>query len=179
MLTDTGIALPSLIELIKQRDRQGYNLLYEQFSPFLYGLIYKMVKDVPVAEDLLQETFIKIWKNIDQFDGGKASFITWLMSIARYTTIDYLRSKTHRQQQKNQRLENFEYDSKIQTVIPGVETAGLRNIVSALEPKYREVIELLYFKGYTQEEAAGELALPLGTLKTRARYALQMLRNKM
>jgi RNA polymerase sigma-70 factor, ECF subfamily len=179
MLTDTGIALPSLIELIKQRDRQGYNLLYEQFSPFLYGLIYKMVKDVPVAEDLLQETFIKIWKNIDQFDAGKASFITWLMSIARYTTIDYLRSKTHRQQQKNQRLENFEYDSKIQTVIPGVETAGLRNIVSALEPKYREVIELLYFKGYTQEEAASELALPLGTLKTRARYALQILRNKM
>jgi RNA polymerase sigma-70 factor (ECF subfamily) len=179
MLTDTGIALPSLIELIKQRDRQGYNLLYEQFSPLLYGLIYKMVRDVPVAEDLLQDTYIKIWKNIDQFDNSKASFITWLMSIARYTAIDYLRSKTHRQQQKIQQLENIEYDSNIQIVIPGLETAGLRNIVSALEPKYREVIELLYFMGYTQEEAANELALPLGTLKTRARYALQMLRNKM
>jgi RNA polymerase sigma-70 factor, ECF subfamily len=179
MPIDPGIASPSLIALIKQRHRQGYHLLYEQYAPLLYGLIYKMVRDTATAEDLLQETFIKIWKNIDQFDAGKASFVTWLMTIARYTAIDYIRSRTHRQQLKNQGLENVEYDSRGQFSMPVAETAGLRNLVSALEPKYREVIELIYFKGYTQDEAAKALDLPLGTLKTRARYALQMLRNKM
>ena len=167
-----------LIDLIKQRNRHGYNLLYQQYAPMLFGVIFKVIKDASTAEDLLQESFIKIWKNIDQFDAGKASFATWLVTIARYTAIDYVRSKAHRQQRKNQQLENFEYDSKTHITLPVAETAGLRTIVSTLEPKYREVIELIYFMGYTQEEAANELDLPLGTLKTRARYALRMLRNK-
>jgi RNA polymerase sigma factor (sigma-70 family) len=179
MLIDSGTTSPSLIELIKQRNRQGYNLLYEQYAPLLFGIIFKVVKDAPTSEDLLQETFIKIWKNIGQFDAGKASFGTWLVTIARYTAIDYLRSKAHRQQRKNQQLENFEYDNSHLTTMPAIETVGLKAIVAELEPKYREVIELIYYKGYTQEEAANELELPLGTLKTRARYALRMLRNKL
>ena len=170
--------LKTVIPLLKQRDKQGFNLLYEHYAPILFGLICKMTRDSVVAEDLLQETFVKVWKNIDQYDEEKASFLTWLVNIARYTTIDYLRSKGYKQQQKNQKVEHFEYVDKGHVVMPNTEATGLKKLVSKMEPKYRDIIDLIYFGGYTQEEVASILAIPLGTVKTRTRYALQMLRKK-
>lgn len=179
MPVDEIVNAYAIVALVKERDRQGYNLLYDRFSPLLFGVICKMVKDAAAAEDLLQESFIKVWKNIDQFDAGKASFTTWLVNIARYTTIDYLRSRGFKQQQKNQPVEKYEYQEVGYSETAVTETIGLRKMVGTLEPKYREIIDLIYFGGHTQEEVAGILDIPLGTVKTRARYALRILRNKM
>ena len=165
-----------LVELIKLRDRDGFNQLYNQYAHIVYGMSLKLVKNVAVAEDIVQETFVKVWKNIDQYDQQKASFPTWVLNIARYTTIDYLRSKQYKQQQKNQTVDNSEYLTRAYSSSLNTDILGLKSVVAGLEPKYREVIELVYFAGYTQEEAAELLKIPLGTVKTRARFAIQKLR---
>lgn len=166
------------IELIKLRQREGYDYLYNEYAHIIFGMSIKLVKNVSVAEDLVQETFIKVWKNIDQYDAHKASFSTWVLNIARYTTIDYLRSKQYKQQQKNQTVGNSEYSEGLAVSI-NLDAMGLRNEVARLEPKYREIIDLIYLGGFTQEEAARHLNIPLGTVKTRTRFALQTLRSIM
>ena len=165
-----------IVDQIKLRDRDGFNQLYNQFAHIIFGMSLKLVKNVAVAEDLVQETFVKVWKNIDQYDQQKASFPTWVLNIARYTTIDYLRSKQYKQQQKNQTIDNSEYLTRASSTSLNTDIIGLKSVVAGLDPKYREVIELVYFAGYTQEEAAELLKIPLGTVKTRARFAIQTLR---
>ncbi len=75
-------------------------MLYKQYAPAILGMSLKLVKNVSAVEDLVQETFVKGWKNIGQYDQQKASFAAWIINIARYTTIDYLRSKLNKQLQK-------------------------------------------------------------------------------
>jgi RNA polymerase sigma-70 factor (ECF subfamily) len=165
------------VELIKQRKRQGFDLLYRQYGHIVFGMSMKMVKDRIIAEDLLQETIIKAWRNIHQFSAQKASFSTWLLNIARYTIIDYLRSKQHKQRQKNQSLDNSEYQEGAAVSHPNADIVGLKNNIARMEPKYREILDLIYFKGYTQDETAQLLGIPLGTVKTRTRFALDQLRK--
>ncbi|MFM9909774.1 MAG: RNA polymerase sigma factor [Chitinophagaceae bacterium] len=165
-----------IVELIILRDRKGFNLLYDQFTQMVFGVSNKFVRNKEAAEDLVQETFIKVWKNINQFDPDKASFSTWLLNIARYTAIDYLRSKSYKQQLKNQNLENSEYQYKEPAISYFEERAELRGLIATLEYKYRIVLDLIYFAGYTQEETAQLLNIPLGTVKTRTRFAIQTLR---
>ncbi len=165
-----------IAELINLRDRIGFNLLYDQFTPVVFGVCHKFVSNREAAEDLVQETFIKVWKNISQFDPDKSSFSTWLLNIARYTAIDYLRSKSYKQQLKNQNLENSEYQYEKPAISYLEERAELQGLIETLEYKYRIVLELIYFTGYTQEETAELLNIPLGTVKTRTRFAIQTLR---
>lgn len=166
-----------IVELINLRDRIGFNLLYDQFTPLVFGVCHKFVSNKEAAEDLVQETFIKVWKNISQFDPDKASFSTWLLNIARYTAIDYLRSKSYKQQLKNQNLENSEYQYEVSAICYFEERAELQRLIATLAYKYRIVLNLIYFAGYTQEETAELLNIPLGTVKTRTRFAIQTLRT--
>ena len=167
----------NIVDLIKHREREAFNLLYKQYAPVILGMSLRLVKNASAAEDLVQETFVKVWKNIGQYDQQKASFSTWLLNIARYTTIDYLRSKQNKQLQKNQQVENSEYLIKDHSVSVNEDIIGIKGLVSKLERKYQDVIDLIYFGGYTQEEAAEILDIPLGTVKTRTRFAIQTLRS--
>jgi len=175
---DLVFAKTDLVELIKQRDREGFNLLYRQFAHIIFGMSLKIVRDTGVAEDLVQETFVKVWKNIEQYNPDKAAFSTWLLNIARYSTIDYLRSKQYKQRQKNQNGLDSEYTSAVPSTGFNPELSGIKNLVSKLEPKYRNIIDLIYFQGYTQEEVSRILEIPLGTVKTRTRFALQLLKTR-
>lgn len=169
----------NIVDLIKLRDREGFNMLYKQYAPVILGMSLKLVRNTSAAEDLVQETFVKVWKNIGQYDKQKASFSTWLLNIARYTAIDYLRSKQNKQLQKNQQVENYEYLIKGHSVSVNEDFIGIKGLVTKLERKYRDIIDLIYFGGYTQEEAAEILAIPLGTVKTRTRFAIKTLRSLM
>jgi RNA polymerase sigma-70 factor, ECF subfamily len=167
----------ALVNLLRQKNREGFSLLYDRYAPALFGVICKMVKDEQIGEDLLQETFIKVWRNIAQFNAEKGTLFTWLLNISRYTVIDYLRSKAHRQRRLSFFTDVYETNIREHYTEINTDVLGLRSMISKMEPKYREVIDLLYFWGYTQEEVSRLLRIPLGTVKSRARFALVHLRN--
>jgi RNA polymerase sigma-70 factor (ECF subfamily) len=148
------------------------------YSKSLFSVINVLVKNREEAEDVLQEVFVKIWKNIDSYHESKGRFYTWILNIARNTSIDKLRSKNFNNSQKNLSTDNFvnhfEDSSKLSEKM---DTIGLQEFVKRLKPKCIQIIDLLFFKGYTQQEASDELAIPLGTVKTQNRNCINDLRN--
>jgi RNA polymerase sigma-70 factor (ECF subfamily) len=136
------------------------------------------VNDAELANDVLQEVFVNIWRRIEQYDMGKGRLFTWMMNIARNASIDTLRSKGYQNSRKNQAIQENVDTIQIKDVIqPGVDTIGLRKVLEKLKEEQRILIELAYFKGYTHEEIAELEKIPLGTVKTRIRNALIQLRG--
>ena len=170
----------NLIRLLKSGDKKGMETLYENYSAAIFGVLLRIVTEQETAEDLLQEVFVKIWKNISAYDASKGRLFTWLVNVARNTAIDKLRSKDFQKAGKIQSLDNSVYSiNKNYHSENAVDHIGLKKIVEQLKPEYFLLIDLLYFKGYTQTEAAVELNIPLGTVKTRTRAALTELRKSL
>jgi RNA polymerase sigma factor (sigma-70 family) len=168
-----------LIEKLTQRDQQAFHWLYDQYSPALYGVVLRIVRDDDQAADLLQDIFVKIWKNLDAYDATKGRLFTWMLNIARNTAIDSLRSrKTQPATAIRTDEENVHIiDRQHNTEQPNPDHIGIKEVVNQLRPERKQLIDLVYFGGYTHEEAAEELNLPLGTVKTRVRAALQELKQ--
>jgi RNA polymerase sigma-70 factor, ECF subfamily len=167
-----------LIAGLQQGSDESYQYLIDRYSAMLFGVIGRIVNDKDDAQNILQDSFVKIWMNIERYDASKGRLATWMLNVARNTAIDFTRSKIYSQRNKNQNIENnvgFETDSlKTQTT---VDTIGLKQIVDKLPPQCREIIEWMYFEGFTQQEIADNKGIPLGTVKTRTRLALVELRK--
>lgn len=167
-----------LVLLLKQQSREAFNYLYRQYSPVLYGVIYKVIGDEQTSQDVLQEVFVKIWNNIIQYNAQKGRLYTWMLNIARNAAIDKLRSKGEIMKNKIQTDEttvnNLERNLKTEQVTDAI---GLRKTVAGLKPDYETIINLAYFNGYTLDEISKTLEIPLGTVKTRMRSAIQQLRT--
>ena len=137
-----------------------------------------MIDDEYVCEDILQEAFVKIWNNFEQYDSSKGRLFTWMINITRNLTIDTLRSKSYKKQQK---ISGDEYIvSNVQdknSSITKFDTLGLSKEVQKLKPDQKIIIDLAYYNGYTQEEISKEMSIPLGTVKTRMRSAISELRK--
>ncbi|HLO72830.1 MAG TPA: RNA polymerase sigma factor [Flavobacterium sp.] len=166
-----------LIPLLFKKDDRSFTLLYDNYSKSLYGIIFTLIKDREEAEDVLQEVFVKIWKNIDTYNESKGRLYTWMLNIARNTSIDKLRSKSFNNNQKNLSSDNFVHilddNSK---AINQIDAIGVKEFIKKLKPKCIQIIDLLFFKGYTQQEASDELEIPLGTVKTQNRNCMNELR---
>lgn len=164
-----------IIELLERRDRYALNLLYENYSDSLYGAILKVTRNEKVAEDALQETFIKVWKNAHKYDARKAKLFTWLFRIARNTAIDKLRSFNNRFHKEVQ------IDKSDVYVLPSAnlnqDVIDIKKHVGRLEEKYQIVLNALFFEGMTQQEASDELEIPLGTIKSRLKIGLRELKK--
>ncbi|AEE50543.1 RNA polymerase sigma factor [Haliscomenobacter hydrossis] len=167
-----------LINQLKAGDEKAYEVLYDRYSAMLYGVMCRIVNDHQEVEHLLQDCFVKIWQNIGQFDASKGRLATWLINIARNLAIDFTRSKYFSQKLKNQPIENFVYGlGKDNSSITADDTIGLVQLVEKLPATSRQIIEWMYFEGYTQQEIADNFNIPLGTVKSRARLALNTLRT--
>jgi RNA polymerase sigma factor (sigma-70 family) len=167
-----------LIALLQRRDQSAFAYLYDNYSSALNGVIARMVDDTQLAEDILQETFVKIWNNFGQYDAGKGRLFTWMINITRNLTIDTLRSKGYKKQQKISQDENFVSSTQDKNFYTSkFDTIGLRKQVQNLKPDQKIIIDLAYFGGYTQEEISKEMSIPLGTVKTRMRTAIIELRK--
>ena len=166
-----------LIPLLLKKDDRSFTLLYDNYSKSLYGVIFTLIKDREEAEDVLQEVFIKIWKNIDSYSESKGRLYTWMLNIARNTSIDKLRSKGFNNNQKNLSADNFVHilDDNSKT-INQIDAIGIKEFIKKLKPKCIQIIDLLFFKGYTQQETSDELEIPLGTVKTQNRNCMNELR---
>ena len=167
-----------LVRKLKSQDTVAIQALYDMYSGALLGVISRVIQQTEVAEDLLQETFIKIWNSANSYDSSKGRLFTWMMNIARNLSIDKLRSKDFKNSTKNQDLENnVDFIDTQREVTFNADVLGLKEMVTALKPDLYKVLDMVYFKGYTHVEAAEELNLPLGTVKTRIRMAILELRK--
>lgn len=167
-----------LVTLLLQKSRQGFDYLYKQYSGAMYGIILKVVTDEQTAQDVLQEVFVKIWNNIDKYDATKGRLYTWMLNLARNSAIDKLRSKGEIMKGKIHPGEDIVYkqEGSLRTE-QQTDAIGLRSTVSELKPEHKTIVELAYFKGFTLEEISKTLDVPLGTVKTRMRKAISILRE--
>ena len=164
-----------LVLLLKQHEQPAFNYLYDNYSSTLYTVIISILQDRELANDILQEVFVKIWRQISQYDAEKGKLFTWMINIARNASIDTIRSKSYNKQKQNRELTANVYDT---TGTYNIETdkIGLRKLITNLKEEQKVLVELAYFQGYTQEEISKLLNIPLGTVKTRLRSALIQLR---
>lgn len=169
-----------LIIQLQKGDQKAFARIYEMYSESTMGIIYNIVLDTNLAEEILQDVFIKIWDKADTYNSSKGRFFTWIINIARNAAIDKLRSKAYKNSKKNLDANNFVHILEDTNNLGSkTDTIGLRKFVKTLEPLCIKVIDLLYFKGFTQAEASEKLEIPLGTIKTRNRNCLKALRNSM
>lgn len=166
-----------LVSLLQNRDKEGMNTLYDNYSHSLFGVIFKVVNNQELAEDVLQDCFIKIWQKIDAYDSSKGRLFTWMLNIARNLAIDVRRSKSFKKSQKVQSIDNDVYKNSAQVDSINVNTIGVTEIVDKLDEKYKILVDLIYFQGYTQKEVSDELDIPLGTVKTRIKSAMNILKE--
>ena len=167
-----------LIVLIKERNQNAFAYLYDNYSKALFGVINNIVHDQEESEDILQNTFVKIWNNFDSYDAGKGRLYTWMLNISRNMAIDFTRSKQEKIKSKIQEpSESVYYKNRLFVEDNTHESIGLRTIVENLKEDQREIIDLAYYQGYTQDEISKKMNLPLGTVKTKVRQALLLLRQ--
>ena len=160
------------------KDRKGFEYLYDNYSSVIYGTIYKIVHSEEMAEELTQDCFMKIWNKIGNYDKSKGRLFTWMINIARNLAIDKTRSKEFHQKLKSDVAEDHvsiqdkDYSDKHKP-----EYIGVKEMLEVLNPEQKDLLELMYFKGYSQSEIADEFNIPLGTVKTRVRAAISKLRG--
>lgn len=177
-ISKISLSEPELVQAIRNRDKKGAEALYEMYSTALYGVIYRIIQHEEIAEDLLQETFVKIWNSASSYDASKGRLFTWMVNIARNLSIDKTRSKDFRNHSKTEDIENIVLSvDKGYTTSLNPETLGLKDLVEKLKPEQKIILDLVYFRGFTHAEAAEELDIPLGTVKTRLRNAIITLRK--
>ncbi len=167
-----------LIFLLKGKDQSAFAYLYDNYSAVLHGVIFKMLEDRELAEDVLQEAFIKIWNNFSNYDSSKGRLFTWMLNITRNLTIDTIRSKGYKKQAKIQNSENTVNNISDKTnTAESFDAIGIRKHLTLLKNDQKEIIDLAYFGGFTQDEISKKLSIPLGTVKTRMRAAIIELRK--
>lgn len=166
-----------IIPLLAEGDRRAIALIYDHYAEALYGILLRLLRDEAEAQDVMQESFVKIWKNARRYDARQGRLFTWLLNIARNTARDRLRQRKRERELPLKDGEAWPV-SPLQFSEPmDQEKAELPANLQKLDPKYREVINAVYFMGLTQEEAGEHLDIPLGTVKSRVRIALRELRK--
>jgi RNA polymerase sigma-70 factor (ECF subfamily) len=166
---------PQLIQRLQAQDRVAIGALYDAYGAALFGVVLRIVQQRELAEQVLQDTFVKAWRNGASYDTSKGRLFTWLLNIARNTAIDATRTAHFQKSKKTDSMDALVYKPGGESIQPDL--IGLNEIVNQMDEKYRMLIDLIYFKGYTQEEVAEETGIPLGTIKTRLRYAINELRG--
>lgn len=162
--------------LLQERNEKAFSYLYDNYSGAIFGIINSIVTDKDIANDVLQNVFVNIWRKIESYDASKGRLFTWMLNIARNASIDELRSKGFRQSQKNQSL-NDNVDIPGASNDPVIEDVGLKKILAGLKSEWSVLVEMSFFQGFTHEEISKILDIPLGTVKTRIRSALSQLRT--
>ncbi|AKA35907.1 RNA polymerase sigma factor [Flagellimonas lutaonensis] len=160
-----------LMTRLANGDKQALYIIYDRYAPALYGVILRMCRNRVQAEDLLQESFVKIWQNAHRYDRTKGRFYTWAYRIAKNIGLNALRKPMPLIQNEDLSVHSNKEDATT------IDYTGLNGALKKLEPHHQKAIELVYFRGYTHREAHEEMDVPLGTFKSYVRQALKLLRE--
>jgi RNA polymerase sigma-70 factor, ECF subfamily len=171
-----------LVLRLQRRDPQALGELYDRYGRIVFSVILRVVRDGAIAEDLVQETFLRVWNRVQGFDAEKGAIAPWLLAVARNRAIDYLRSVAGRERNA---LEFEETDHPAlfvdmeQEILTSDKARVIKGALEKLNANQRQVIELAYFEGLSQTEMAERMGQPLGTVKTWVRTALKNLRDEL
>jgi RNA polymerase sigma-70 factor (ECF subfamily) len=173
----------ALIRLIVHTQAEALSELYDRYSRLVFSLALNSVGDPATAEEVTQDVFVRVWQRAKQYRAEQGKVSTWLTSIARNRAIDQLRRRSSRPEQHS--VAWAEVSPQAMPAINGPERATERTMerervraaVAQLPEEQKRVLALAYFQGYTQSQIAKSLDLPLGTVKTRIRLAMEKLRH--
>ena len=171
------------MQRVAYRDLEAFRALYDRYGNLVYSTTLRIVRDVHLAQDMVQDIFLTLWRKPDSYVAQRGRFATWLISVARNRAVDEIRSRQRRYRHETASPEQQERElpaSEQDDPALSAELADQRRLILAalaeLPPEQRQVIELAYFGGLTQQEIAQRLSQPLGTVKTRVRLGMQKLR---
>lgn len=178
-----GVAAESdedLLAAIRDRDERAIAALYDRYGGLAFGLAYRIVGERSAAEDVVQDAFLSVWRRAVSFEAGRGSARTWLLSIVHHRAIDRLRGVSGRARQ-DVAIDDFERvlatDDPWGEVEVRVQRDVLNTSMATLPREQRETIQMAYFDGYTQQEIAAAMNVPVGTVKGRLRIGLQKMRS--
>ncbi|MEP1088337.1 sigma-70 family RNA polymerase sigma factor [Algoriphagus sp.] len=167
-----------LIAGLRAKDRKTTEYLYDKYSRALYAVISRIVFDKDIAEEVFHDSFVKITKKIDHYDESKGRLYTWMANICRNSAIDKLRSKEISQSGKTNTIDDYVYGMESQSgTLEHIDGIGVKELMIELNEDQKFIVEYIYFKGYTHSEVSEEFDIPLGTVKSRVRAAIQVLKK--
>jgi RNA polymerase sigma-70 factor (ECF subfamily) len=170
-----------LARRLQRREPDAMKDLYDRFGKLAYSVVLGIVRDASTAEDLVQETFLRVWNRIQAFEPGRGALGPWLLAIARNRAIDHVRSSSSKIDRNAFGLDLDEHPSLFVDMQREVENTDHARIIRAaikkLNPNQQKVIELAWYEGLSQTEMAERMGQPLGTIKTWVRSALGVLRE--
>ena len=168
---------------LKRRDPKAMAQLYDRFGRVVYSIIFAVVRDTGIAEDLVQETFLRVWNRMGGFDAERGALGSWLVTVARNRAIDHIRSVSSRNTRNTFELEEREHPSLFadaeQESVSADEARRVHAALNSLTVNQKRVIQMAYFEGMSQTEMAERMGEPLGTVKTWARSALKRLKEEL
>jgi RNA polymerase sigma-70 factor (ECF subfamily) len=172
-----------LARRLRDREPKAMGELYNRYGRLVYSLIFRVVRNAAAAEDLTQETFLRIWNRSQAFDAERGSLGAWIVTVARNRAIDHIRSADGRYAARSVELTHAEHPSHFARFDDGALTLDrarrLKDAFEKLTPSQKTVIELAYYEGLSQTEMAERMQQPLGTVKTWVRAALKTLRDQL
>ncbi len=169
-----------LVKAMQEKDKKAFSYLYKNYASIIFGTINRIIVDTAIAEDTMQEVFVKIWSNIHQYDATKGKLFTWMINLTKNYAIDVVRSKAFKQQKMILGSEEIVYNVSDETnYFEKLDKEAFKKTLNVLNEKQQQVVNLIYFQGYKQEEVATMLNIPLGTVKSRVRLAILELRKIM
>ena len=174
----------ALLQRLSYRDLEAFRSLYDRYGDLVYSAVLRIVRDVHIAQDMVQEVFLRIWRRPESYVAQRGRFSTWLISVARNRAVDEVRARSRRyrhetaspEQQERELPSSDDNDPALTAELADQRQLIIKALVE-LPLEQRRVIELAYFGGLTQQEIAQQLSQPLGTVKTRIRLGMQKLRT--
>ena len=171
----------TLLSRLLQKDVSAFEQLYDRHSRLVYGLVLRILQQASTSEEVVQDVFLQLWRNADQYDSSRGPFVPWLCTMARNRALDQLRLKSERQRRREDQPD--ELPSVV--VAPDYEKAldekrsaeRVRALMASLTPQQKKAIELAYFEGLSHSEIAATLKEPLGTVKSWIRNGLLRLKE--
>ncbi|QSF48005.1 sigma-70 family RNA polymerase sigma factor [Paenibacillus tianjinensis] len=172
------------MELIRQKDPAALEMLYDRYEGIIYSFAHRIVKDSMAAEEVMQELFMRIWKNAEQYDSAKGKLSTWMFTVTRNIAIDQLRKKNSGIPQQSAGSEELQQirdtgtmtEDMVELMMVGEQ---VREALQELSRDQQQVVDLIYYQGLTQQEVAIRVAVPLGTVKSRVRLAMKQLQKRL
>ncbi len=172
----------TLLLRLLQKDVSAFEHLYDRHSRLVYGLVLRILQQASTSEEVVQDVFLQLWRNADQYDASRGPFVPWLCTMARHRALDHLRLKSERQRRREDQPDELPF---VVVAAPDYEKAldekrraeRVRALMASLTPQQKRAIELAYFEGLSHSEIAATLQEPLGTVKSWIRNGLLRLKE--
>lgn len=165
----------TIVQELRNKNPRAIEYLYAAYHQKIYAFIFYLIKDSHISQEIMQDVFVKVWTNIEIYNPNVSILYTWMINITRNLCLDKLKNSSFKNQLSNTGLNEAHHQES--SHVPDINSIGIKDTLKKLSSEYAELIDLIYYKGYTHNEASEYLNKPLGTIKTNIRYAIKELKK--